>query len=85
MQDHIERMGMSKNPRRLLVGSLQARKVLLATPLLKWYLEHGLQVCDAHQVMEYVLKACFRQFTDRVSNARRDGDRDSSPSSLPTP
>jgi len=74
MQEHVEAFGLSKRPRHLLVGGLRAQKILLATPLLKWYLEHGLQVSQIHQVVEYIPMNCFTRFVQRVSDARRSDD-----------
>ena len=31
-------------PRRMLVGSYRGDKIMLATPLFRWYLDHGLEV-----------------------------------------
>ena len=53
-------------------------KILLATPLLKWYLEHGLEVTHVYQVIEYTPKPCLKPFGEAVSNARRAGDSDPS-------
>lgn len=53
MQQHVETFGLSKKPRRLLVGGMKARQMLLATPLLKWYLEHGMKVTKVYQVVEF--------------------------------
>jgi hypothetical protein len=36
MQEHVRWFGLSKKPRRLLVGGMKARQLLIATPLLKW-------------------------------------------------
>ena len=62
--------------RRSLIGSLKGEKILLATPLLKWYLEHGLKVTKVYQVIEFTPKPCFKQFGDALSDARRAGDAD---------
>ena len=51
---------------------MKGDKVLLATPLLKWYLEHGLEVTKVHQVIEFTPKPCFKTFGDAVSDARRE-------------
>ena len=65
-------------PRRGLIGSLKGEKILLATPFLKWYLEHGLEVTKVHQVVpESTPDSCFKPFGDAVLDARRDGDADS--------
>ncbi|XP_033729182.1 uncharacterized protein LOC117318295 isoform X1 [Pecten maximus] len=77
-QDIGERIGVSKKPRRLLIGGMSARNILIATPLLKWYLEHGLTVSRVHTVIEYQPRACFKTFTEEISDARRAGDRDPS-------
>ena len=63
-------------PRRSLIGSMKVHKILLATPLLKWYLEHGLDVTKVHQVIEVTPEPYFKSFGDDVSDARRAGDAD---------
>ena len=71
---------MFQDPRRLLVGGMSAQKILLATPLLKWYLDHGMKVTKIYQVVEFTPKRCFKDFQDEVSEARREGDKDKSKS-----
>ena len=61
-------------PRRTLVTSYFSKTILLATPLLQWYLKHGLVVSHIYQVVEYKPKPRFRVFGDSVSDARRQGD-----------
>ena len=67
-----------QNSRKLLVGGLAATKILLATPLLKWYLDHGMKVSHVYQVVEFTPKPCFKSFQKEVTAARREGDFDSS-------
>ncbi len=67
-----------KQPRKSLIGSMRASQIMLGTPLLKWYLEHGLVVSRIYQVIQYTPKRCFREFGERVTEARRAGDRDPS-------
>jgi hypothetical protein len=61
-------------PRRMLIGSYFGKKILLATPLLKFYLEKGLVVTNIYQAIAYRPNACFGAFRDLVSDARRQGD-----------
>jgi hypothetical protein len=75
MQDHIRECGLSQKPRRLLVGGMKARKILLATPLLRWYMEHGMQITRVYQAVESRSQSCFNEFADEVSDARRNGDK----------
>ena len=58
----------------MFVGSYRGDKILLATPLLRWYLDHGLNVTRVYQVIEYDPIPCFRRFGDAVSTARRVRD-----------
>ena len=36
-----------------LLGVLKAKKILLYTPLIKWYQQHGLRLTAVHQLVEY--------------------------------
>ena len=76
MQGFAEDHDIMARPRCSLIGSYFGEKILLATPLINWYLEHGLQVTRIYQVVEYTPKPCFKPFGEAVSNARRAGDRD---------
>lgn len=76
MQQYARENGYMKQPSRMLVGSYFGKKLLLATPLLKWYLSHGLVVTKIYQIIEYEPKTCFKSFGESVSSARRNGDAD---------
>ncbi|KAJ8319270.1 hypothetical protein KUTeg_004361 [Tegillarca granosa] len=74
MQQHVTEHNLSTKPRRLLVGGMRGRNMLLATPLLKWYLQHGMKVTKIHQFVEYLPQACFKRFVSDLSEARWLGD-----------
>ena len=76
MKAYTEEHNIMAQPRRSLIGSMKGEKILLATPLLKWYLEHGLEVTKVHQLIEFTPEPCFKPFRDAVSDARRAGDAD---------
>ena len=76
MRQYAEEHDIMSTPRRMLVGSYRGEKILLTTPLLQWYLAHGLVVDRVYQIVEYSPKPCFQQFGDSVSAARRAGDSD---------
>ena len=76
MRQYAEEHDMLSAPRRMLVGSYHGDKILLSTPLLRWYLAHGLVVDHVYQVVEYEPKPCFQRFGESVSAARRAGDAD---------
>ena len=76
MRQYAEEHDIMSTPRRMLVGSYHGEKILLTTPLLRWYLAHGLVVGRVYQIVEYSPKPCFQNFGDSVSAARRAGDAD---------
>ena len=76
MRQYTEENDIMSAPRRMLVGSFHGIKLLFATPLLRWYLAHGLIVDRVYQVFEYEPNPCFQRFRESVSAARRAGDSD---------
>ena len=60
-----------------LLGVMKAEKILLYTPLLKWYLKHGLEITAAYQLIEYEPGTPFAWFPEEVADARRGGDIES--------
>ena len=70
---YAEEHNIMATPRRMLVGSYRGDKILLATPLLRWYMDHGLDVTHVYQIVEYDPIPRFRRFGDAVSTARREG------------
>jgi hypothetical protein len=77
MQQFVNDNNLDKKPRRALIGGMFG-DILLTTPLLKWYLEHGLAVTEVYEVLEYTPNSYFQTFADNVSSARRAGDADPS-------
>ena len=74
MQRYVEEMDMGKTPRVLLVGGMSAQEILIATPLLSWYLQHGIVVTKIHQLIEYRQKRCFKGLARDVTVARKAGN-----------
>ncbi len=74
MKGFAEEQNLMPGPRRSLIGSFFGERILLATPLLNWYLDHGLEVTEIYQVVEYTPDPCFQAFGEQVSNARCEGD-----------
>ena len=51
---------------------------MLYTPLIKWYIEHCLEITKFHCAIKYDGHKCFEEFVNEVSDARRAGDVDKS-------
>ena len=77
MEDYKINTGRKKikNNKKLL-GAMKAEKILLYSPLLKWYLNHGLQVTKIHKYISYTSGRPFNWFPEEVSSARRAADQD---------
>ena len=78
MRSFGEEHGIMNQPRRSLIGSMKGDKILLATPLVKYYLQKGLKITKIYQVVEFTPDPCFHAFGLAVSDARREGDADPS-------
>ena len=59
-----------------LLGVMKAKKILLYTPLIKWYLKHGLRITAIRQLVEYEPGKPFPWFPEEVANTRREADKD---------
>ena len=59
-----------------LPGVMKAKKILLYTPVLEWYLQHGLRLTAVHQLIENEPGMPFAWFPEEVANARREADKD---------
>ena len=60
--------------KRLLISGLKAQKILLATPLLQWYLKNKCQVTKIHQIIEFQPKPSFTSFIDKVTHHGIQGE-----------
>ena len=78
MKRFAEENGLLKKSRRMLISNYFGEKILLTTPLVKWYLDHGLEITKIYEFIEYAPQKTFEKFGIEVSNARRLGDYDNS-------
>jgi hypothetical protein len=78
MKERARESGYLKRPARMLIGSLRGDRVLLASPLARWYLEQGLVITEIYQLIRYHPRDLFRRFGESVCDARRKGDVDPS-------
>jgi hypothetical protein len=71
--DHMRQYAVNHDimsqPRKSLIGSMFGFKIMIITPLLKWYLPNGL-VTRIYQVVEYSPTKCFQTFGEAVSDER---------------
>ena len=73
MQDYLKQTEQGFHPTRYLIGSMFGKKILLITPLIKWYLAHGLVITKVYQFIQFNPVKCFEKFAQNVTNDRRAG------------
>ena len=78
MRDYYARIGRTRGDGKKLVGALSAQKLLLYTPLLRWYVEHGAVIKAVYSTIHYQATKTFTWFAEQVREARRTGDVDKS-------
>ena len=54
MQNYAKEHSIKDVPQRLLIRSYFGKKIGLTTPLLQWYLEHGLVITRIYTIVEYI-------------------------------
>lgn len=74
MQQHLKTTKQTFRPTRYLIGSMFGKNILLITPLLRFYIKHGLLITKIHQLIQFKPKPCFKKFADMVSDDRRAGE-----------
>ena len=72
MKDYKINTGRKMIKNNKLLGVMKTEKILLYSPLLKWYLNHGLQVTKIHRYISYISGRPFKWFPEEVSSARRE-------------
>ena len=82
MKNYAAQHNIPLKPKRQLVAGLKAEKVLLITPLLNWYLDHGLVVTKVYQAIEFCPQRPFKEFTNMITSARENASRDPNLESL---
>ena len=75
MQGFMKDNNMSARTRKTLVAGMRAEKILLAIPLLKFYLDLGLVVSDVYTVIEFHPRKCFEKFVNGIADDRRKADK----------
>ena len=76
IQEYAKQHNIKDVPRWLLIRSYFGKKIGLSTPLLKWYLEHGLFITRIYTIVEYIPNATFSSFMTQIAQCHLEGDRD---------
>ena len=75
MLEYCSQNDISFDYKRLLISTNQAERILIATPLLRWYLKNNSEITKIYQIIEYQPKKCFKNFIDKVTEFRIEGDK----------
>ena len=75
MQNYAKEHNIKDVPCRLLIGSYFRKENRAYTPLLKWYLEHGLVITRIYTTVKYIPNAAFSSFMTQIAQCRLEGGR----------
>ena len=65
MLDYLQRTVRTRvRGQRKLLGALSAKKILLYTSVLHWYVDHGLVIKRVHRSIDYEAKNIFEWFVE---------------------
>ena len=78
MKSYCEQNNLLKTPRQMLISSYRVDCMLFITPLLRWYISHGLVITKVHLVIEWEGRQCFQDWMGEAADARRSAQRDPS-------
>ena len=78
MRTFVREHNIAPSANRGLVGAMAAKKMLLHSDLLRWYLDEGLEVSMVHSTYRYIKRVAFADFVDQATASRRAGDADPS-------
>ena len=77
MHDYLKESGRKCFPdQKKLLGVLSAKKILLYTPLLRWYVNNGLEITAVYPTINYQPRKIYEWFVKEVADNRRKGDAD---------
>ena len=71
--------------RHLLVGGINPKQILMSTPLLQWYLKHGLIVTRLYELIKFSHIKCFENFVQQGIDGWQQSDKDPNLALLGTP
>ena len=61
MKTYTEERNAMNQPRTCLVGSMFGENIMIISPLMKWYVKHGVRVTKIYKVVEYNPVQWFRK------------------------
>ena len=74
MKLYAEENSLLKQPQQILMSSFNFSNVKPITPLLNFYLDHGLQSTKFHRYVQCTQRTVFNSFDQSVVDAGRAGD-----------
>ena len=73
-REYIKEHNLSKAPRVQLLSTMSARRIFLSDILIKWYLDHGLQIAKVHSAVEMRKDSICEDFMRDIIVGRREAD-----------
>jgi len=72
MLEYMKQTNRNRGKGKKLVGSLEAKRILLYAPLLEWYLDHGAVIRNVFRTIDYQPRKIFTWFVEEVTEAKKN-------------
>ncbi len=76
MRDYCLERDILSRPRKLLISSFHTQKQWFLSPMIKWYIEHGLIVHKIYRLLEFDKESPFLDIVNEITENRRRADKD---------
>jgi len=76
LTENMKKLQTENFSTKTLISSFYGKKILLYTPLLKFYLRQGLIITKIYQIFKTGCDTPFKNYVQEICNARREGDKD---------
>ena len=58
-----------------LAGIIKAKMIAFYTPMICWYMQHGLTLKAVHQLVEYKQGKAFSWFSEEIANTKHEPEK----------
>ena len=86
MNERMKKLGrkLPANGEEKVINAWNADRIMLFTPLLKFYLEMGIQMTEVFDIQQYSRKSCFKRFINSCVEGRTNADAANKPTAAQT-
>lgn len=82
MEGLVDRLGCMKKARRCLISTMQAKDLVILTPLLRFYMELGMEIVSISSLIQFLPRKMFDHLPTLVTKFRTEADKNPDQASI---